>query len=60
MGETYYTPKEVAAKFGVRVITVWDWLRKGKLRAYRVGGRLYRITDKHIETFKEKYSMEVN
>lgn len=58
MRETYYTPKEVAAKFGVQVITVWDWLRKGKLRAYRVGGRLYRITDKHIETFKEKYSME--
>lgn len=58
MGEVLYTPKEVAAKFGVRVITVWDWLRKGKLRAYRVGGRLYRITDKHIETFKEKYSME--
>lgn len=58
MGETYYTPKEVAKKFGVKVITVWDWIRKGKLRAFRMGGRLYRITDKHIEMFKKKYSME--
>lgn len=58
MGETYFTPQEVADKFGVKVITVWDWIRKGKLRALRVGGRLYRITDKHIEAFKEKYSIQ--
>lgn len=55
MGDIYYTPQEVAEKFGVKVITVWDWIRKGKLRAYRVGGRLYRITDKQIESFKKKY-----
>ncbi len=55
MGETYYTPKEVADKFGFKVITVWDWIRKGKLRALRLGGRLYRITDNQIEAFKKKY-----
>lgn len=55
MGENYYTPKEVAEKFGVKTITVWDWIRKGKLRALRVAGRLYRISDKHIEKFIEKY-----
>lgn len=38
MGETYYTSQEVADKFGVKVITVWDWIRKVKLRALRVGG----------------------
>lgn len=58
MGETYFTPQEVADKFGVKVITVWDWIRKGKLRALRVGGRLYRITENQIETFKEKYAMQ--
>lgn len=57
MGETLYTPQEVADKFGVKVITVWDWLRKGKLRAFRIGGRLYRISENHLEAFKEKYSM---
>lgn len=57
MGETYFTPQEVADKFGVKVNTVWDWLRKGKLRAFRVGGRLYRISEKHIEAFKAKYDM---
>lgn len=55
MGETYYTPKEVADTFGVKVITVWDWIRKGKLRALRLGGRLYRLTDNQIEAFKKKY-----
>lgn len=58
MGETYYTSQEVADKFGVKVITVWDWIRKGKLRALRVGGRLYRITEKQIEAFKEKYEKD--
>lgn len=57
MGEKFFTPHEVAELFGVKVITVWDWIRKGKLRALRVGGRLYRVSETHIARFKEKYAL---
>lgn len=55
MDEKYYIPHQVAEMFGVKTITVWDWIRKGKLRAYRFGGKRYRISDKQIDAFKKKY-----
>lgn len=58
MDEKLYTADEVAALFNVKRITVWDWIRKGKLRAYKCGGRLYRISEKHISAFKKKYGYE--
>ncbi|MDE6585672.1 MAG: helix-turn-helix domain-containing protein [Clostridia bacterium] len=53
MGDKLYTPQDVADMFGVKRITVWDWIRKGKLRAHCIGGRLYRISEKQIDKFKE-------
>jgi len=58
MSETYYTASEVAEKLNVKRITVWDWIRKGKLKANLVGGKLYRISEKQLVEFINKYQKE--
>ena len=37
----YYTPPQVAKARGVTTKTVYDWIRSGKLVAYRIGGRYH-------------------
>lgn len=44
--------EEVAARYDVKVITVWDWIRKKKLAAIKIG-RGYRITKTDIKEFEE-------
>ena len=46
----YYTCEEVAARLGVRVATVWTWVRTGKLVAYKIG-RIYRIDEEDLTMF---------
>lgn len=36
MGELY-TCKDVAERYGVQIITVWEWIRKKKLGADQLG-----------------------
>lgn len=36
MGELY-TCKDVAERYGVQIITVWEWIRKKKLGAIKIG-----------------------
>jgi len=50
--EKYLTCQEVAQKYGVKVITVWAWIRKKKLRAIKIG-KLYRITPQDLAEFEE-------
>ena len=47
-----YTCKEVAQRYGVEVITVWDWIRKRKLGAIKIG-KEYRISADDIARFEE-------
>lgn len=47
-----YTCKEVAQRYGVEVITVWDWIRKRKLGAMKIG-KEYRISADDIARFEE-------
>jgi len=47
------TVKQVAEKIQVTKRTVYDWIRQGKLQAYRAG-RQYRITDEQLEAFLTK------
>lgn len=48
----YYTPAQVAERYQVKVNTVWEWIRKGKLNALDMGGS-YRISISDIEKFEE-------
>ena len=43
MTETYYTPQEIAATLKVIYMTVYRWIRAGKLEASKAG-KQYRIS----------------
>ena len=46
-----YTCAEVAARYGVKVITVWDWIRLKKLAAIKIG-KEYRIDESDLMEFE--------
>jgi excisionase family DNA binding protein len=46
-----YTCEEVAGRYGVQVITVWDWIRKKKLPAIKIG-KSYRIREEDLKAFE--------
>ncbi len=46
-----YTCAEAAERYSVQVITVWDWIRKKKLKAVRIG-RDYRISEEDLIELK--------
>lgn len=50
--EIGYTCKEVAERYRVSIVTVWDWIRKKKLPAIAIG-RDYRITPEDLQEFEE-------
>lgn len=47
-----YTCKEVAERYGVKIITVWEWIRKKKIVAIKIG-KSYRIKEEDIENFEK-------
>lgn len=47
-----FTCEEVASRYAVQVITVWDWIRKKKLSAIKIG-REYRISEDDIKDFED-------
>jgi len=50
--DTYYTSKEVALKFKVSYLTVFRWIKAGKLPAFKVG-KQYRVKQEDLDTFIE-------
>lgn len=46
-----YTCEQVAKRYGVKIITVWDWIRKRKLGAIKLG-RDYRISEDDLKVFE--------
>jgi excisionase family DNA binding protein len=50
METVYYTPKEVAERLRLRVQTVYDYIRQGRLPAVRLGNRC-RISHSDLEAF---------
>ena len=50
MGELY-TCKDVAERYGVQIITVWEWIRKKKLGAIKIGQE-YRVSAEDIKAFE--------
>lgn len=47
-----YTCEEVALRFGVKIDTVWGWIREGKLVAINTGKK-YSITPQDLEAFEQ-------
>lgn len=47
-----YSCEEVAERYGVKTITVWDWIRKKKMTALKVG-KSYRIREEDLKQFEE-------
>lgn len=47
-----FTCAEVAARYRVEIITVWDWIRKHKLGAIKLG-KEYRISEDDLVQFEE-------
>lgn len=48
-----YSCNDVAERYGVAVITVWDWIRKKKLSAIKIG-RDYRISEEDLNKFENE------
>jgi excisionase family DNA binding protein len=59
MDAVYYTPKEVAERLKLRVQTVYDYIRKGRLPAVRLGNRC-RIAQSDLEAFLERQKGEIS
>jgi len=49
----FYIPQEVAELLQLRVQTVYDYIRQGKLSAMRLGNR-YRIAQTDLESFLDR------
>lgn len=47
-----YTCEQVAERYGVQIITIWDWIRKKKLPAIKIG-KEYRISEEDIKSFED-------
>ena len=47
-----YTCVEVAQRYGVEVRTVWEWIRRRKLGAIKLG-KEYRISAEDLTRFEE-------
>jgi excisionase family DNA binding protein len=50
MATIYYTPKEVAERLKLRVQTIYDYIRTGRLPAVRLGNRC-RIAQSDLDAF---------
>ncbi|BBF41963.1 hypothetical protein lbkm_0643 [Lachnospiraceae bacterium KM106-2] len=48
-----YSCEEVAKRYGVRINTVWDWIRKKKLTAMKIG-KQYKVREDDLKKFEEK------
>lgn len=46
-----FTCEEVAERYKVKVITVWEWIRQKKLSAIKLG-REYRVSEEDLKTFE--------
>ena len=57
MEKKFYTPQEVADLLQLRVQTVYDYVRQGKLSAVRLGNR-YRIARTDLGTFLDRQRAE--
>lgn len=48
-----YTCSEIATRYRVKTLTVWDWIRKGKMPATKIG-KQYLISEENLKEFEQK------
>jgi excisionase family DNA binding protein len=49
-----YTCNDIADRYGVKILTVWDWIREKKLPAIKIG-KEYRVGEEDIIQFEESH-----
>lgn len=54
-----FTCEEVANRYRVKVLTVWEWIRKGKMSAVKLG-RDYRISEEDLKKFEMERKTTAN
>lgn len=55
MEKDFYTAKELAEKLSVNVMTIYRYIKAGKLHAYKIG-KEFRIEQKEFLSLLEKHS----
>ncbi|KKQ41955.1 MAG: binding domain, excisionase family protein [Parcubacteria group bacterium GW2011_GWE2_37_8] len=55
MEKEFYTAKELADKLRVNVMTIYRYIKAGKVRAYKIG-KEFRIERSEFERFLKKTS----
>jgi excisionase family DNA binding protein len=50
--KNFYAPVDVAELYGVKLTTVWTWIREKKLPALKLG-KNYRIRPEDLERFEK-------
>lgn len=53
MNERFYTAKELAERLRVNIMTIYRYIKAGKLRAYKIG-KDFRIDKIEFERFMNK------
>ncbi len=51
--EKLYSCEDVANRYGVKVETVWAWIREKQLTAVKIG-KSYRVKETDLTTFEQK------
>jgi len=51
----FYTAKDLADKLGVNIMTIYRYIGKGKLKAYKIG-KEFRIDRAEFEAFLKRVS----
>ncbi len=46
--ETYYTPQEIAKQLKVNKLTVYRWIKEGRLKAVKIG-RFWRVSETELK-----------
>ena len=58
--ETLYTAKQISERCGVHIITVYVWIRTGRLAAIKLGRRSVRVRQSVLYEFLEQHGYTVN
>ena len=57
MNENLLSAKEISKQYKVSYITVFRWIKSGKLKAFKVG-KQYRVKQEDLEAFIEESKSE--